>query len=162
MRQPKGIFRKLRLTPGQLRAVAEKRYEDAQCLLKSDQSARANGAMYMGGFVIECLLKAMLLERHPNLQQPVDPAKLSKPDLEVHRLLYSHDLDAMLEFLPEVETKLGAMQSTKGTPVLTRFRAICEEWTVYARYSPKHATIEGDARPFLETIREVKTWLKRL
>ncbi len=47
MSEAREIFRKqLRLTPGQLRAVAERRYDDAMCLLDSGDNARANGAIY--------------------------------------------------------------------------------------------------------------------
>lgn len=155
------IFRKRRLTPGQLRSVAEYRLQDAICLLKSGDSARANGAMYMGGFVVECLLKALLLERHPNLQNSVDPAKLSKSDAEVHRLLYGHELDAMLNFLPEVEAKLKGLETLEHRAVWHPFLAVCEQWTVYARYSPSHAR-KSDAEEFLETVKEVKQWLKEL
>ncbi|HZL36973.1 MAG TPA: hypothetical protein VFC78_16760 [Tepidisphaeraceae bacterium] len=45
------IFLKRRLTPGQLRAVADRRYDDAICLFDSRDNARLNGAMYIGGFV---------------------------------------------------------------------------------------------------------------
>src|SRR4051812_15718910 len=98
-KQSSEIFGRRRLTPRQLRAVAEFRFDDALCLFESGDSARATGAMYMGGFVIECLLKALLLERHANLQGPVDPSRLSLSDKEVFRLLYvSHALDEMLIF----------------------------------------------------------------
>src|SRR5436309_292518 len=107
MPQSPDIFSKLRLTPGQLRAVSERRFGDARCLLASKKPERANGAIYMAGFVIECLLKAILLERHPNLQKPLDPAKLSVSDREVFGLLYRHELDEMLAFLPELEKKLS-------------------------------------------------------
>ena len=150
------IFRKQRLTPGQLRAVAERRFRDALYLEQSGENERANGAIYMGGFVIECLLKALLLERQPNLQQPVDPAGLSVPDREVHKLIYqSHSLEEMLLFLSDIEIKF-----TQRDPVTwARFRASCEEWTVYARYSPRSAPL-ADARDFLDTIEQVKEWLK--
>ena len=120
-----------------------------------------NGAMYMGGFVIECLLKALLLERHPNLQVAVNPATLSVPDREAHRLLYSHDLDEMLAFLPEVRVRLESIADSKGHSPWRAFHSVCAEWTIHARYSPLHAT-RADARRFLDTIREVKEWLKRL
>ena len=112
----------------------------------------------MGGFVIECLLKALLLERRPNLQQLVDPAWLSGPDRDVHKLIYqSHSLDQMLGFLPEVKKKI-----TRHDPGQWRlFRSACEEWTVYARYSSRSASI-ADATRFLGTIKEVKEWLKQL
>ena len=103
MSKAPNIFTKLHLTPGQLRAVAERRFDDAVCLLESGENARATGAMYVGGFVIECLLKALLLERHPNLIGSVDPAKLSASDRRLFELLYSHELDEMVLYLPEVE-----------------------------------------------------------
>jgi len=155
------IFQKRRLTPTQLRAVAELRFNDAQCLLESGKNARANGAIYMGGFVIECLLKAVLLERHENLQRPVDPARLSKQDRQIYDLLYSHRLDAMLDVLPDLRAKLQVITDDDGRPVWPRFRAVCEQWTVYARYSPKLAKAQ-EARRFLDTIQEVKQWLREL
>lgn len=102
----------------------------------------------MAGFVIECLLKSLLLERHPNLAGPVDPATLSSSDCEVHQLLYSHDLDEMLDFLPEIEQKLIDLKMKRGQSVWTAFRDICEEWTVYARYSSKQAPREQAKRYF--------------
>jgi hypothetical protein len=155
------IFTKLRLTPGQLRAVAEKRFGDARCLLETRKQERANGAMYMAGFVVECLLKALLLERHPNLQKPVDPARLSKSDREVHELLYKHELDDMLGFLPELEKKLSTVTTKSGLNAWQELRTICEEWTVYARYSPASAKLDR-ASNYLETVEEVKKWLRQL
>lgn len=121
------IFAKLRLTPGQWRAVAERRFGDARYLLDSGNAERATGGMYMAGFVIECLLKALLLERHPNLGKPVDPAKLSKSDREVHQLLFSHELDDMLGFLPELEKKLACVKTKSGDSVWRAFNTICEQ-----------------------------------
>jgi hypothetical protein len=132
MADEQDIFSKQRLTPGQLRAVAELRMDDARALLGTGQNQRSNGAMYMSGFVIECLLKALLLERHPNLQRPVDPATLSKPDRSVHGLLYSHDLDEMLGFLPEVRSKLESLAGPGGESPWRRFNGVCAQWTVYA------------------------------
>jgi hypothetical protein len=155
------IFKKQRLTPGQLQAVAELRFNDSSALLATGVSARANGVIYLAGFVIECLLKAQLLGRHPNLQRRVDPATLSEADSEVFALLYRHDLDEMLVFLREVREKLLTLPPGKHGPVWPRFRALCEEWTVYIRYSPKRASI-AEAKAFLDTVTEVKQWLMEL
>jgi hypothetical protein len=155
------IFSKRRLKPSQLRAVAERRFGDAQCLLDSANQERANGAIYMAGFVLECLLKAMLLERHPNLGKPVDPAKLSSSDREVLNLLYSHDLEEMIVYLPELKRKLEGITTKTGRSVWHEFAAICEEWTVYARYATISAKLEH-AAGYLETVKEVKKWLKGL
>ena len=161
MARKRGIFAKRRLTPRQLRAVAALRLDDARALLETGRNARSNGAMYMGGFVIECLLKALLLERHPNLQAAVDPAALSEPDREVHRLLYSHDLDEMLAFLPEVRTRLESVGDERGRSPWPAFRDVCAEWTIYARYSATQAPI-AEAHRFLGTVDEVKEWLRQL
>jgi hypothetical protein len=115
----------------------------------------------MGGFVVECLLKALLLERYRNLQHRVDPATLSAADREIYTLLYTHDLEAMMEYFPELEMKLNAGADLAGKKLLPRFKAICAEWTIYARYSPRSATMPDAAR-FLNTIAEVKEWLKEL
>jgi len=155
------IFVKSRLAPGQWRAVAERRFGDARYLLDSGNAERATGAMYMAGFVVECLLKALLLERHPNLGRPADPASLSLSDREVLRLLYSHELDDMLGYLPELEKKLSNVKTKSGSSAWRGLNDLCEEWTVYARYSPKMATLDR-ARAYLDTVEEVKKWLKEL
>lgn len=120
-----------------------------------------NGAMYMGGFVIECLLKALLLERHPNLSGgAVDPATLSQPDRDAHEMLYSHDLDDMLGFLPEIRTKLETVKGKHGTTRWQDLFDVCTQWTIYARYSSKQAS-QADAKRFLQTIEEVKEWVRQ-
>lgn len=154
------IFDRLRLTPGQWRAVAE-RFADGKCLLDSGDAERANGAIYMAGFVIECLLKALLLERHPNLLGKVDPARLSSSDREVYGLLYSHELEDMAGFLPEIKKKLDGIKTKSGQALWRMFVTICEEWTVFARYSPQNAKVE-QAAEYLEAVKEVKKWLKEL
>jgi len=67
MAKPGNIFLKQRLTIGQLRAVADRRYGDAVTLVETGDNARANGAQYLAGIVIEILLKGQLLRLHPNL-----------------------------------------------------------------------------------------------
>jgi hypothetical protein len=161
MAKGRDIFAKRRLTPGQLRSVAEQRFGDARCLLASGDAARLNGAMYLAGFVVECLLKGLLLERHANLQRPVDPTRLSAVDREVFELLYSHELEDMLGFLPELEGKLSGVRTKSGLSAWREFSTICEEWTIYARYSPVSAKRDR-AETYLETVQEVKKWLKEL
>jgi len=155
------IFAKTRLRPGQWRAVAERRYGDARCLLESGDAERANGAIYMAGFAVECLMKALLVERHPNLSRPLDPATLSSSDREVFEALYRHELDDMLGFLPELEKKLSAISIRSGQPAWRALNDLCEEWTVYVRYSPANAKLDR-ARIYLDTVEEVKKWLKEL
>ncbi|GMU21650.1 MAG: hypothetical protein AMXMBFR13_17410 [Phycisphaerae bacterium] len=67
------VFSRERLKPSQLRMVAERRWGDADCLRHSGLNSRANGAMYLAGFAIECLLKAALLEKHGCFKANVMP-----------------------------------------------------------------------------------------
>lgn len=155
--QDMSIFKKVRLRPNQLRTVADRRFDDAETLRRTGRNARANGAMYLGGFVIECLLKARLMERHPWLQSQGSAEGLLGQWRSLWSLCYrSHDLDEIFGCLPDLKERLGA----SGSPRLLRsLKAICAEWTVYARYSPHNATIE-DARKFLDQIKVLRPWLK--
>jgi hypothetical protein len=155
------IFSRQRLTAGQLRSVAEKRFGDAQCLVASGVKARFAGAMYVAGFVIECLLKALLLERHRNLAGIVDPASLSKTDREAYGLLFSHNLADLLDLLPEVEAKLTKVNDSGSRSLWDDLAEVCAQWTIYARYSPRDASKE-EAQRFIAAIDEVRRWLKQL
>jgi hypothetical protein len=77
------------------------------------------------------------------------------------RLLFSHELDAMLVYLPEVEMKLKSLEAIERRSVWEPFREVCEQWTVYARYSTKQAK-KPEAEQFVQTVKEVKQWLKEL
>ena len=114
------IFQKVRLHPTQLRTVADRRFADADVLRKTGKNTRANGSMYLGGFVIECLLKAMLLERYPWLQTAGSPQVRGKDDQYLWSLCYrSHDLD---EYWPDFRiSKRGCWRwSNDNHPVYSR------------------------------------------
>jgi hypothetical protein len=149
------IFQKIRLRPTQLRTVADRRFDDANTLRKTGQNARANGAMYLGGFVIECLLKAKLLERFSWLESAGSPMGRSKDDQYLWSLCYrSHDLEEILAKLPEIQDRL----KRESDRLLYSLKRLCAQWTIYARYSPYNADID-DAREFLDQIEELKLWL---
>jgi hypothetical protein len=153
------IFSKIRLRPTQLRTVADRRFDDAEALRKTGQNARANGAMYLGGFVLECLLKARLLERFPWLQSAGSAEGRSKADQHLWSLCYrSHDLDEILDKIPEVIDKLTRMEGRQSSHLVRSLKSICGQWTIFARYSPYTADID-DARTFLDQIKELKSWL---
>lgn len=154
------IFSHIRLTPAQARTVADRRLGDAECLRKSGDNARANGVFYLGGIVIDCLLKAMLLEEHPELATPLNNDVLSPGGRHVRSLIYrSHELDQMLEALPDLRARLEANDQQHGTRLLDMLTRICETWTIYVRYSPKSTTMEKASR-FLDQVREVRPWLR--
>lgn len=155
-----GIFARIRLRPAQLRSVAERRLGDAQYLVRSGQRQRANAAMYLAGFVIECLLKAQLLETHRWLQAARGPDGRSKPERELWFLCYrSHDLGSMLERLPEVAERLAIFEQRNQQRLIQSLKAICGEWTVYARYSPRIADL-AEASQFVKRVEELTPCLR--
>ena len=156
-----GIFERSRLSASQLRTVAKQRYDDAECLRESGKNARANGVFYLGGFVIECLLKARLLAQYPTVAAKRNPAELSKSDRVIWKLIFvSHELDAMLSKLPDISTQMQAAKSHSGAGALANLNRICGEWTIFARYSTQSATMHEASR-FLDNIKELIPWLEQ-
>jgi hypothetical protein len=144
-----------RLRAEQLDHVAEQRMSDADCLCKSE---RANGAMYLAGFVVECCLKAQLLRTHAWLRSASSAEGRGPQDKRLWLLLYSHKLDEILAHLPAVCARLRARDQA-GTPGLfQRLKEVCATWTIFARYSPRSARMD-EARRFLENVRELKRCL---
>lgn len=159
-RRVTSIFSRVRLHQSQLRTVADRRLEDALCLQRTGVNARANGAMYLGGFVIECLLKAKLLAKFPWLRSAAYPDNRSRQDRRLWYLCYqSHQLDEILSHLPEVGLRLAAAGQRGDNRLHDNLRQICASWTVFARYSPRSAT-SSEAGDFLNRIRELKRWLE--
>lgn len=154
------IFDKLRLGPGQLRTVADERFGDADALRQTCCNARANGAMYLGGFVIECLLKASLLEKYSWLRSATSLDGRTGEEKRLWSLCYrSHDLDEILAKLPEIQDRLSRLEQQGSRRLNQTLKSICARWTIYARYSPYKADID-DARTFLDQIKELKKCLK--
>lgn len=152
------IFLKTALRPAQARAVADRRLNDARYLAASLSNDRANGAMYLAGFVVECLLKARLLEKHPWLQRARSATGLDDERRALWSLCYrSHELDELLARMPEVEATLLA-EGPRSQRLLVVLRTLCAEWTIFARYAPSSASIE-DAREFVRRVETVRKCL---
>ena len=159
-KKKRSIFAKVKVRPDQLRVVADRRFEDADCLRRTRQNARASGAMYLGGYVIECLLKAKLLERYRWLQSVASPQDRPQAERELWSLCYrKHSLDELLAKLPEVQARLAAVEQRGKQKLLSALKEICARWTVFARYSPHSATI-SEAKQFLSQVKELKSWLR--
>lgn len=149
------IFKRVRLEPSQMREAARRRHADAWFLVRTGDNCRANAAMYLGGFVLECLLKARLVESYSWALKNV-----ASPQPELWSLVYrSHDLGEMLSRLPAVERQMHRHDREYGTAVLNTLKQLCGQWTVFARYSPQAATI-AQAKEFMRKVTEVKRWLE--
>lgn len=147
-----------RLTPGQARIVASWRLDDARFLWKSGGLKHLNGAVYLAGLVLDCLLKARLLEKFPSLRQ-ANIAALNNRDRRRWDLIYrGHDLEGLIVELPEVVEMLQE-NSPFGTERLDNvLKVACSSWSIHVRYLPKRID-RGYATEFLEQVEELKKWL---
>lgn len=154
------IFKRVDLSAQQIRMVAQRRYEDAKFLLNTGSNARMNAAMYLGGFALECLLKARLLDKYSFLKRSVPTPLAAKDQAKLRGLIYqSHDLATMVDSLPELVKSLQRRDKEYQTNLAATLTQVCGEWTIFARYSPKNAT-QAEARRFLERIEELRKWLQ--
>jgi hypothetical protein len=147
----RSIYERQPLSPAQLVTVAQRRFDDAQALCETGKNKHANGAQYLGGFVIELLLKAKLLRICEKLGQAVEG--------RVEKLLYSHNLKGILDEMPGVEAEVEKRGERDGEQYRTHLRQICSEWTIFARYSPRQTDI-AQARAWLSRVRALKEVLR--
>lgn len=143
-------------------AVADRRFDDAVALSQTGKNARANGTVYLAGFVIEILLKAQLARRYGSIARTRqhELKKLSDSEKEIWYLVWrSHDLDGMLSKLREVESALMKQGERDGRPYLEELRKICSAWTIQARYSSYVVNMD-EAKEFIDMVRSVKEKLR--
>lgn len=143
----------------QLVTVAERRFDDAQALCDLGKNKHANGAQYLGGSVIELLLKARLVRLFERVGQTRRPRGMSSEEQRLWALLFSHDLTAILNSVPGLDGMLAKRGERDGRPYQTDLRGVCATWNIYARYSTRTSTV-AEAREWLERIRELKEVLK--
>lgn len=154
---PNPIFPRQLLSPSQIRTVSDWRLADATYLSGSRKNNYSNGVIYLAGFVLECLLKALLIEKHAWLQAQREFPHKDRKRQHLWSLVYrSHDLVDILEQLPELSAALGGA----NRPVYDKLQVLSLSWTVFARYSPKRTTM-SEADDFLSQLNEVRRWLRQ-
>jgi hypothetical protein len=159
MAGPSDIFAKQRLTVGQLRAVAERRFGDAVALVETDDNARANGAQYLAGIVIEILLKGQLLRLNPQLAS-LAAEQVGAGDRKVWGLIWrSHSLIEMLDELPLLRWSVKLKGERAGQPYLRWLENVCADWSIHARYSSLSSKM-ANARQMLDRVRILKEVIK--
>jgi hypothetical protein len=139
--------------------VAERRFADAEVLAATKQNARANGCAYLAGFVIEILLKARLVQKFPVIARKRQH-EVSADEQEVWSLIWRrHDLDAMLDQMPELEAGLKKKAERDQLDLFGDLKTICATWTIHARYSPS-TMVMRQAQQLLDRVRSLKEVLK--
>ena len=146
--------------PTQLIAVADRRFDDAAALCDTRENARASGAQYLAGLVLDILLKAQLMRVFPVTARKRSH-EVSASERHVWNLIWrSHDLTAMLGQLPDLLAAIDKNGERAGKPYSEWLRALCaDEWSILLRYSTQTTTI-ADADDMLDRVRQLKELLK--
>ena len=148
-----------RLKPAAMATVAERRFDDAEALCRTGDNARANGAAYVAGFVVEILLKARLVDKYPVIARKRQH-EVMDDEQEVWRLIWKqHDLEAMLARMRELEAALKTRGERDGHDYFAELKKVCASWTIQARYSPRMMLMD-EAKQWLERVRLLKELLK--
>lgn len=131
------------------RRAALKRREDARVLFEQGEQ-HFMGAMYLGGYTVECNLKWLLMEinRVNTLKELAE--KLQVDD----SILYTHKLEALINILPG-----DYSWRFRISDVWRDFRTEISHWSPEWRYSPKIQSKEN-AENFLNAVDNISTWLK--
>jgi hypothetical protein len=133
--------------------AAGQRKQDAQVLLEKQ---RWRGAMYLGGYAIECKLKAQLLDYYAceNLSELSDVLERRfgvQPQLTTVR---GHGLEYIFGFQPSCRERLRQNREREQD------FGVCNRWQHSWRYWG-NAGREADATYFLECVDRIFQWLSQ-
>jgi HEPN domain-containing protein len=122
--------------------AAGQRLDDATFLLDSE---RTTAAMYLAGYCVECMLKALI----------VTQAGKSKKDevLDEFRGAGAHNYDRLLAMY---EKYCGSRPSKKNKELAEAF-VIVGSWSTDMRYDPGTMPAD-DAERFVEAVRRIWKW----
>lgn len=119
--------------------VARQRYEDAQYLLEAE---RTTGAIYLAGYGIECMLKALVLSIL---------ARWKRVELLASfRGSRAHDFDWLM-------SRYFRNGGQEPPNVVAEALSLAKSWTVEIRYEAKTAS-ETEATEFMEAAEKVMSW----
>lgn len=145
--------------PSAMATVAERRFGDAEALCGTGDNARANGAVYLAGFVIEILLKARLVAAFPPISRK-RRHEVAPSEQEIWDQIWRrHDLGRMLGMLRDLEATLIRRGERDGINYVSELKKVDAEWSILARYSTRTMLME-EARQILERVRLLKEVLK--
>ena len=122
----------------ELLKIARERLKDAEALLAA---GRYDGAIYLGGYVVELSLKSRICK---NLKWKGFPQTSS--EFQNYRSFKTHDLDVLLHLS-------GAEEKIK-TRFLAEWSAIAT-WDPEARYNPIGSTSKTDAEILVDSARKL-------
>ena len=105
-------------------------------------------AMYLGGYAVECKLKAILMEMHRciTLSQLIKRLDVDERDV------YTHGFDALGKHLPRLFTRMRQIS------VWSDYTHRVNQWKPSWRYNPADP-FAGEADLFVSAIERVYRWL---
>ncbi|MBM3238556.1 hypothetical protein FJZ31_19855 [Candidatus Poribacteria bacterium] len=119
-----------------LEAAARERLKDAQVLQKAE---RYIGAQYMGGYVIECLLKCIICAKYGEVR--LEEAEVSMSRQRGRTIsLRTHELEVLLSY--------ANLRNSLRVEGLWESFMIVNEWSSELRYYSGKATFEQSERFF--------------
>jgi HEPN domain-containing protein len=126
------------------------RLEDARALIAAE---RWQGAMYLAGYAVECLLKTKLMRRYRcrTLTQ-LDELLHRKGRTSEQWSIYSHELVTMLNLL-------GCLERMQANRNVWRAFALVNQWAPAWRYSADLGT-KKDADQFVDSVEQVVRWIE--
>jgi len=127
------------------RQAAIARLAEAEYLKKEHPA----GAIYLGGYVIECMLKWAICQRHGKIYLEDLPDQKSAERVIGAR---GHDFDFLLDVS-------GLRPLLKRDNQLYRNFGQMSFWSVKLRYNPKLGNIRSAVR-FLASVNELRDWLE--
>lgn len=131
----------------ELRKAALHRRADAWKLLESEDDRFGRGAVYLGGYAIECKLKAVAMEVYGCFTLN---ALAAAWDVD-QRAVYTHGLEAFAKRLP-------LWQRLQHSEVWRDFSAQVNRWRPSWRYDPIPYRW-GSAQVFMDAVDRVFKWL---
>jgi len=120
----------------ELRKIARERLKDAEALLAA---SRYDGAIYLGGYVVELSLKSKICKNLKWKRFPQTPG-----EFKGYLSFKTHDLDVLLS-LSGAEEKIKTRYLAEWSAVAT--------WDPEARYNPIIKASKGDAELLVESAR---------
>lgn len=119
--------------------VAKQRFDDALLLL---EMGRTTAAVYLAGYSVECMLKALILSAVPQAQ--------AEEILGLFRGARAHDYEWLLRLYTE---KGGA----RMPPAIVPYFARVNSWSTDMRYVPGTIAM-CEAQGFVDAATEILTW----
>lgn len=134
----------------ELARASRHRFADARALLRE---ARWQGAMYIAGYAVECLLKTKLMHIYGcRTLGDLEDELQRRSILPTHGTVFTHQLEVLLRLAP------GWNRLMQNREMRRLFSNKVNKWTPTWRYTSMQATRE-EATEFIDSVDTVMRWV---